>query len=200
MVRVEIVKTDQVSGEIERLEMTSWSQGGNKWWRRERGRLLPVLFVEQCAERWTATWTDRKAKGKWLSFLQCSFWLLPITMAMALPTILPPLQDKAPTWWQKTPAASTDNFAFTPHVGQLWGLEGSSFSQVNCNFTQASCSMNLGLEVDTGVSNDLMPFESSQKEKDLLLWQETSLHSKLGLFYKNRSNLAQCSLLYFLHS
>lgn len=60
--------------------------------------------------------------------------------------------------------------------------------------------MNLGLEVDTGVSNDLMPFESSQKEKDLLLWQETSLHSKLGLFYKNRSNLAQCSLLYFLHS
>lgn len=45
-----------------------------------------------------------------------------------------------------------------------------------------------------------MPLESSQKEKDLLLWQETGLHSKLGLFYKNRSDLAQYSLLYFLHS
>lgn len=60
--------------------------------------------------------------------------------------------------------------------------------------------MNLGLEVDTGVSNDLTPLESSQKEKDLLLWQETGLHSKLALFYKNRSNLAQFSLLYFTNS
>lgn len=60
--------------------------------------------------------------------------------------------------------------------------------------------MNLGLEVDTGVSNDLTPLESSQKKKDILLWQETGLHSKLRLFYKNRSNLAQYSLLYFLHS
>lgn len=54
--------------------------------------------------------------------------------------------------------------------------------------------------MDTGVSNDLTPLESSQKEKDLLLWQEIGLHSKLGIFYKNRSNLAQYSLLYFIHS
>lgn len=153
VITVEIMKRDQLSA---RKWETSSGQRGNEQLKWDTGRLCPVLNVGQYAERWTYTWTDRKTKGKWSPLLQCSSWQLPI---MLWPQLFPPysfyLQDGGPTWWQKTPTAAADNFPFTPHIGQLWGLERSSFGQVNCNLTQASCSMNLGLDMDKRVSNGL---------------------------------------------